>query len=65
MYKNTFKRVLDIIFALILIVLLSPIMLIIAISIKMDSKGPVLFKQIRSGKNNKEFLLYFESLNHL
>ena len=58
MYKNTFKRVLDIIFALILIVLLSPIMLIIAIAIKMDSKGPVLFKQIRSGKNNKEFLLY-------
>lgn len=58
MYKNTFKRVFDIIFALILTIILSPIMLIIAIAIKMDSKGPVLFKQIRSGKNNKEFLLY-------
>ena len=64
MYKRVFKRGFDIIFALILTVLLSPVMLIIAIAIKIDSKGPVLFKQIRSGKNNKEFLLYkFRSMS--
>lgn len=64
MYKRVFKRIFDIIFALILTVLLSPVMLIIAIAIKIDSKGPVLFKQIRSGKNNKEFLLYkFRSMS--
>ncbi len=58
MYKKYVKRVLDIFFALILIVVLSPVMLIIALLVKLDSKGPVLFKQVRSGKNNKEFLLY-------
>lgn len=58
MYKRFFKRVLDCFFALILLIPLLPIMLIIAIAIKLDSKGPAIFKQIRSGKNNKEFMLY-------
>jgi O-antigen biosynthesis protein WbqP len=38
-------------------VLLIPILLIIAILIKIDSKGPILFKQRRIGKNKKEFLI--------
>lgn len=58
MYRYFFKRFLDIIFALILLIPLAPIMLIIGLAIKIDSKGPVIFKQIRSGKNNKEFMLY-------
>lgn len=58
MYRKVIKKLLDLILALILIILLSPLMLIISIMIKIDSKGPVIFKQIRSGKNNKNFTLY-------
>lgn len=58
MYKKFFKRFLDIVFALILLIPLLPVMLVITIAIKLDSKGPAIFKQIRSGKNNKEFMLY-------
>lgn len=52
------KRGLDIILSLIGIILLSPIFLIIAIAIKIDSKGPVIFKHKRIGKNGKVIGLY-------
>lgn len=52
------KRVLDIVLSLIGIVILIPIYLIIAIAIKLDSKGPIIFKQIRVGKDRKEFTIY-------
>lgn len=58
MYRKVIKKLLDLILALILVILLLPLMIIIAIMIKIDSKGPVIFKQIRSGKNNKNFTLY-------
>lgn len=45
-----FKRIFDIVFALPSIVLLLPVFLVIAMIIKLDSKGPVLFKQIRVGR---------------
>ncbi|WP_414632888.1 MULTISPECIES: sugar transferase [unclassified Clostridium] len=52
------KRVFDMILSIIGILLLSPIYLIIAIAIKLDSKGPVLFKQVRVGKDRKNFTIY-------
>lgn len=52
------KRILDFILSLILIVIISPILIIISIIIKLDSKGPVFFKQRRIGVNKKEFLIY-------
>lgn len=52
-----FKRLLDIVFSLICIIMLGIPMLIIAIIIKCDSKGPVLFKQNRIGKNKKKFII--------
>ena len=52
------KNVLDFIFALLLTILLSPILVLITLLIKLDSKGPVLFKQKRIGKNNVEFEIY-------
>ncbi|SPF49824.1 Bacterial sugar transferase [Candidatus Desulfosporosinus infrequens] len=52
------KRFSDILFGLVLFIILSPLLLIISIVIKIDSKGPVLFSQRRIGRNNKEFLLY-------
>ena len=57
MYKNFVKRVLDVVFSLILIILLLPLFLIISLLIKLEDGGPVFFKQLRSGKN-KDFMMY-------
>ena len=51
MYKHFFKRVLSILISFFGLLFLCLPMLIIAIVIKCDSKGPVLFKQKRLGKN--------------
>ncbi|MCF5767183.1 exopolysaccharide biosynthesis polyprenyl glycosylphosphotransferase [Aeromonas veronii] len=53
-----FKRGLDISAALIAIPLLSPLMLVTAILIKLESPGPVMFLQNRVGKGNKDFCIY-------
>ncbi len=50
-----FKAVCDFFIALIALIILSPLFLIVAIAIKIDSKGPVFFVQKRVGKNGKEF----------
>ena len=56
--QKNIKRGLDIIIAIILMVLASPIALITAIVIKFESKGPIIFKQIRIGENGKKFKIY-------
>ena len=56
--EQTLKRGLDIIGAGIAIVLLSPLMLVVALSIKLDSKGPILFTQRRNGFNNSTFRIF-------
>ncbi|HEL1657698.1 TPA: sugar transferase [Streptococcus suis] len=53
-----FKRVFDIVLSGVAIFFFSPILVIIAIAIKLDSKGPVLFKQKRVGKNKTYFMIY-------
>ncbi|WP_414838626.1 sugar transferase [Carnobacterium sp. TMP28] len=58
MYTKYVKRWLDFFLALIGLIILSPVFLIIIVAIKLDSKGPVLFKQERVGKNNKLFKIY-------
>lgn len=57
MYRKYIKRFLDFTFSLIGIIVLWPFFLIIAILIKLDSKGPVFFKQKRIGKNKKHFYI--------
>lgn len=52
------KRVFDILSSLIAIILFSPILLILSIIVKCTSPGPILFKQRRIGKDNKEFMIY-------
>ncbi len=52
-----FKRLLDIILSLFLLILLLPLFLILSILIKIDSKGPVLYKQSRTGLNGADFIL--------
>lgn len=59
MYRRYIKRVLDLVLALVLVVLFSPVMLLAAIAIKIeDPSGPVLFKQKRPGKDAKIFTIY-------
>ena len=58
MYKCFFKRLIDIIVAIFVLIILSPILLFTAIAIKIESKGPVIFKQTRIGRNGKEFSIY-------
>ncbi len=57
-YCRYVKRILDIFFSFILIFLFLPSMLIIGIAIKIDSKGNVIFKQKRMGKDGKVFKCY-------
>ena len=52
------KQLFDYISAIILVVISSPILLLIAIIIKIDSRGPVLFKQKRIGRNKATFSIY-------
>ena len=58
MYKHFFKRFFDIVCSLSVLIVLSPVLLITAIAIKMDSKGSVIFKQERVGRNGKVFRIY-------
>jgi len=57
-YNKYFKRALDIVFSVIVIVLFLPFWLIISVIIKLDSEGPVIFRQIRVGLNGKLFQMY-------
>lgn len=52
------KRIFDIVVSFIGLLILSPIFLIIAIVIKLNSKGPVFFRQVRVGKDGKEFRIF-------
>lgn len=52
------KRWFDIIFSFIGLIILAPILILISIVIKLDSKGPILFIQGRVGKNNIDFNIY-------
>jgi O-antigen biosynthesis protein WbqP len=53
-----FKRLLDIILSLVGTIILSPVFLIIAIAIKIDSPGPILFKQTRFGVRKSSFHIF-------
>lgn len=52
------KRLFDIVFSLIGLILLLPLLLIIALIIKVESKGSVFYKQVRVGKNNTNFKIF-------
>ena len=58
MYERWIKRALDVVLSLCALAVLSPVMLIVALLIKLDSPGPVFFKQKRYGKNRSFFEIY-------
>lgn len=63
MYKNCIKRILDILISGVAIIVLAIPMLIVSVAIKIDTKGPVLFKQKRVGIHKKYFnILKFRSM---
>ena len=63
--RNFLKRTQDLIGSLVLLILLSPLLALVAVLIKIDSKGPVLFAQDRVGRNKKEFMMHkFRSMVH-
>tara|TARA_B100001996_G_scaffold381993_1_gene372677 strand:- start:3196 stop:3798 length:603 start_codon:yes stop_codon:yes gene_type:complete len=53
-----FKRLIDIFLSLIALVFLSPFLLVISFLIKLDSRGSILFSQVRIGKNLKRFKIF-------
>ncbi|MEG1263662.1 MAG: sugar transferase [Clostridia bacterium] len=58
MYAQYGKRTLDFLLALIALIALFPLLLLIALWVKCDSPGPVLFKQQRVGRGKKSFFIY-------
>ena len=58
LYKDGLKRIIDFILSLMGIVVLSPVLLLLCLAIKLDSKGPIIFKQKRVGKNKTYFNIY-------
>jgi sugar transferase (PEP-CTERM system associated) len=62
-YNSRIKRILDVFISIIGIILASPIMLITAIIIKLESKGPIFYKQVRVGLNEIPFkIIKFRSM---
>lgn len=53
-----FKRVFDIVVSSIMLIILSPVFLLLAIVIKIDSKGPVFYRQVRITQYNKKFRIF-------
>ena len=63
MDQRFFKRIIDLVCAIILAVVASPIMLVTAIAVKLYDGGPVLYKQVRVTRGNKEFkIMKFRSM---
>lgn len=58
MYRTCIKRILDTAIALLVLVVTAPVLLAAAIAVKIDSEGPVLFRQKRLGLGGKEFEMY-------
>ncbi len=57
-YRRYFKRILDFTLSLIAIIVLSPLLVSVAITIRLESKGPIFFAQERPGKDKKIFKVY-------
>jgi len=57
-FNGFLKRISDIFFSLIILTLISPLLLIIAVAVKLTSPGPIIFKQRRYGLDGKEILVY-------
>lgn len=57
LYKKNVKKMIDILLSVVGLIVLSPVFLLLIVCIKFDSKGPILFKQRRIGKDKSEFYI--------
>jgi len=58
------KRIMDVVISFFTLILLSPILMLVSVIIKLTSKGPVLYSQVRVGRKGEEFIMYkFRSMN--
>ena len=57
-YNTIIKRILDLCLAIPMLIISSPLWIIVSACIKLDSKGPMLYKQERIGKNHRQFFIY-------
>ena len=57
-FGNAIKRIFDIVFSMAVLILLSPLYAIITLLVRLDSDGPIIFKQTRVGKDSKYFTIY-------
>lgn len=65
LWEQRMKRLMDVTISLFILLTFSPIWLLIALAIKLDSKGPIFYKQQRVGKNGNIFTIYkFRSMIH-
>jgi sugar transferase (PEP-CTERM system associated) len=61
----SFKRCFDVTFALLMILLTTPLLILIAVAIKLESAGPVIFRQVRVGLHGRTFVIYkFRTMRH-
>lgn len=52
------KRVFDIVVSLLILLVLSPLLLLLALAVKLDSRGPVFYRQVRVGRYNQDFKIF-------
>lgn len=57
-YNKIIKRTFDVVFSLISLVVLSPLFLVVAVAVKINSKGPIIYRQERVGEGGKPFIMY-------
>lgn len=59
------KRLFDVVFSIVMLILAAPFLLLIAVAIKLDSKGPVFYRPVRVGKRGKNISIFkFRSMKH-
>lgn len=58
LFNRLQKRGLDMVVALSVLILLSPLLLLVALAIKIDSPGPIMFRQMRVGQGNRQFRIF-------
>lgn len=57
-WEQEIKRFIDVIVSLLILIITSPVLTLVSLAIKIDSRGPVFYKQVRVGKDGKEFKVY-------